>query len=78
MLPTREVLNSSESYLNKVAHTIEIYQDDLLVEVKEEWGNIKLAPGETKSYSHRLDNNDLTFNRISTSVNDISIMDVAK
>ena len=78
MLPTREVLNSSESYLNKVAHTIEIYQDDLLVEVKEEWGNIKLAPGETKSYSHRLDNNDLIFNRISTSVNDISIMDVAK
>ena len=71
------VKNGSKEYLSKAAHTIALYNKEDLVMVKDEWGQIKLAPGETKPFSHNI-NNDLVFDTVKITVNDISIMDVAK
>jgi len=73
-----QVKNDSQEYLNKVAHTIELYNQNELVDVKDEWGNIKLAPGESKSYSYNVYNRELAFDSVKITVNDISIMEVAK
>ena len=71
------VKNGSKEYLSKVAHTIALYNQEGLVLVKDEWGQIKLAPGETKPFSHNI-NNELVFDTVKITVNDISIMKVAK
>jgi len=73
-----QVKNDSQEYLDKVAHTIELYNQNELVDVKDEWGNIKLAPGESKSYSYNVYNRELAFDSVKITVNDISIMEVAK
>lgn len=73
-----QVKNNSPEYLSKVGHTIEFYYQGELLEIKEEWGNIKLAPGETKSYSYKVDNENLVFTNIKIIIGDIMIMPVAK
>jgi len=73
-----QVINNSSEYLSKVAHTIEFYYQGELLETKEEWGNVKLAPGETKSYSYKVENENLVFTNIKIVVGDITIMPVAK
>jgi hypothetical protein len=73
-----EVTNSSEKYLGKVAHTIALYNHDDLVGVQEEWGQIKLAPGESKAYSTSIHNGSLIFDIVKINMDDISILDVAK
>ena len=42
-----KVANLSNKHLNKIAHTVEFYQGEELVYVRDEWGNVKLAPGES-------------------------------
>ena len=72
-----QVKNNSSEYLSKVGHTIEFYYQGDLLELKEEWGHIKLAPGETKSYAYKIENENLVFTNIKLKVGDISIMPVA-
>jgi len=72
-----QVKNNSSEYLSKVGHTIEFYYKGDLLELKEEWGHIKLAPGETKSYAYKIENENLVFTNIKMTVGDISIMPVA-
>jgi hypothetical protein len=71
------VSNGSDEYLEKIAHTIEFYKDGELVFVKDEWGNVKLAPGETMSYSFNVDKEELPFDTVKVTVYEISIMNVS-
>ena len=73
-----QIKNNSAEYLSKIGHTIEFYYQGDLLEVKDEWGHIKLAPGETKSYSYKVQNEKLVFTSIKISLGDIAIMPVAK
>ena len=73
-----QVINDSEEYLGKIAHTIELYNKNELVDVKDEWGSVKLAPGESMSYSFNASNNEIVFDNVKITIYDISIMDVAK
>lgn len=73
-----QVKNNSSEYLSKVAHTVAFYYQGDLLDLKDDWGQIKLAPGETKSYAYKIDNDNLAFDNIKITVGDISIMPVAK
>ncbi len=73
-----QVINNSEKYLGKIAHTIELYNKNELVDVKDQWGSVKLAPGESMSYSYNGSNNEIDFDNVKITIYDISIMDVAK
>ena len=73
-----QVINNSQEYLSKVGHTIEFYYEGELLDVKDEWGNIKLAPGDRKSYSYKIDNEKLIFNNVKIVLGDIAIMPVAE
>ena len=73
-----QVINDSEEYLGKIAHTIELYNKNELVDVKDEWGSVKIAPGESMSYSFNASNNEIVFDNVKITIYDISIMDVAK
>ncbi len=73
-----QVKNASQEYLGKIAHTIELYNKNELVDVKDKWGQVKLAPGESMSYSFNASNNEIVFDNVKITVYDISIMDLAK
>ena len=73
-----QVINNSQEHLSKVGHSVEFYYDGELLDVKDEWGNIKLAPGDRKSYSYKIDNEKLVFNNVKIVLGDITIMPVAK
>lgn len=72
------VANQSDKHLSKIAHTIEFYQGEELVYVRDEWGNVKLAPGESMSYSFNVDKEELPFDKVHVTVYEIAIMDVSK
>jgi hypothetical protein len=73
-----KITNGSGEHLEKIAHTIELYNDNQLVLLKEEWGQTKLAPGESRAFSYSVQDKDLVFDTVVISMSDISIMDVAK
>ena len=73
-----KVTNGSQEYLDKVAHTIELHRGKELIEVREDWGNIKLAPGESKPYSYNIQNSESVIDLVVITVNEISIMQVAE
>jgi len=73
-----QIKNGSKDYLSRVAHTVELYNQGELVEVKEEWGNIKYAPGDTKSYSYTVHDKELIFDNAKVAINDITIMELAQ
>jgi hypothetical protein len=72
-----KVANHSEKHLSKIAHTVEFYDEEELIYVKDEWGNVKLAPGESMAYSFNVDKEELPFDTVRVTVYDISILDVA-
>ena len=72
-----KVANLSNKHLNKIAHTVEFYQGEELVYVRDEWGNVKLAPGESMAYSFNVDKEEKPFDEVRVTVYDISILDVA-
>jgi len=63
-----QVKNDSQEYLGKIAHTIELYNKNELVDVKDEWGQVKLAPGESMSYSFKASNNELVYDNVKITV----------
>ncbi len=73
-----KVTNLSKKHLSKIAHTIEFYLAEELVNVKDEWGSVKLAPGESMSYSFKVDKEELPFDTIHVTVYEISILDVSQ
>lgn len=72
-----QVTNKSVKHLSKIAHTVEFYQEAELVYVRDEWGNVKLAPGESMSYSFNVDKEELPFDTVRVNVYEIAILDVA-
>jgi len=72
------IANQSDRYLGKIAHTIEFYRDEELVYVRDEWGNVKLAPGESMSYSFNVDKEEPPFDQVKITVYEISLLDVSK
>ena len=68
-----ELTNNSDQYVGNLKHTITFYQGGKITKSKEEWGHIKLAPGESKVYSNSL-SDDLTFDEIKISLNDLNIL----
>lgn len=69
-----KVKNNSDQYLSSVNHTISFYKNNEFVEIEEDWGRMKLAPGEEKLFSKPLFDKGPWFDTIKTTVNDITIL----
>lgn len=69
-----KVKNNSDQYLSSVNHTVSFYKNNEFVEVEEDWGRIKLAPGEEKIFSKSIFDKGTWFDTIKITVNDITIL----
>lgn len=70
-----KLTNNSNEYVKDLKHTIAFYEEGKLIDTEEEWGQVKLAPNESKAYSKSL-RGDQKFDTIKITLDSISIIEM--